>query len=127
MTHGTQLGASTLGTRIVSAREAMELTTAQLARRLGIKTSTLSGWETDSSEPRANRLVMLAAMSNVSVTWLLTGKGSGPLEHTVDSELAHIRANLTSLQSQSESITGQIQELILRIDQISENQGERHH
>ena len=124
MTHGTQLGASTLGTRIVSAREAMELTTAQLARRLGIKTATLSGWETDSSEPRANRLVMLAAMANVSVAWLLTGKGSGPLEHTAENELVHIRANLVSLQSQSESIAGQIKELVQRIDQISAQQTE---
>ena len=71
---------------------------------------------------------MLAAMSNVSVTWLLTGKGSGPQEHTVDSELAHIRVNLASLQSQSESIAAQIQELIQRIDQISgEHQGEQRH
>ena len=37
----------TLGGRIVYAREALDLTTAQLARRLGVKTETLHDWETD--------------------------------------------------------------------------------
>jgi transcriptional regulator with XRE-family HTH domain len=72
--------ADTLGGRIVYAREAQELTTSQLARRLGIKTETLHDWETDRSEPRSNRLLTLAGVLNVSPTWLLTGAGEAPID-----------------------------------------------
>ena len=46
--------ADTLGGRIVHARELQDLTTAQLARRVGVKTATLHEWETDRSEPRSS-------------------------------------------------------------------------
>ena len=58
----------TLGGRIVYAREQQDLTTAQLARRVGVKTDTMQGWESDRSEPRSNRLLTLAGMLNVSPT-----------------------------------------------------------
>ncbi|WP_158968781.1 helix-turn-helix domain-containing protein [Chachezhania sediminis] len=68
---------ATFGDRIAGAREAAGLSQAELARRIGIKKSTLSGWEQDLSEPRANRLQMMAGLLNVSITWLLTGEGEG--------------------------------------------------
>jgi transcriptional regulator with XRE-family HTH domain len=68
----------TLGGRISIARETASLSSAQVARRLGIKSETLRNWETDRSEPRANRLTMLAGVLNVSPGWLLSGKGEGP-------------------------------------------------
>lgn len=71
--------AATFGDRVAGAREAAGMTQAQLARRLGIKKNTLSGWEQDLSEPRANRLSMLAGILNVSITWLLTGEGEGAI------------------------------------------------
>ena len=61
---------SSIGRRIVQARQAAGLTTAQLARRLGIRGATLSNWESDKSQPRANRMTMLAGVLNVSPTWL---------------------------------------------------------
>jgi len=57
---------ATFGDRVAGAREAAGMTQAQLARRLGIKKTTLSGWEQDLSEPRANRLSMMAGLVNVS-------------------------------------------------------------
>ena len=42
-----------------------------------MKKSTLTGWEDDISEPRANKLSMMAGLLNVSITWLLTGEGEG--------------------------------------------------
>lgn len=68
---------ATFGDRVAGAREASGMTQAQLARRLGIKKSTLIAWEQDLSEPRANKLSMLAGMVNVSIMWLLTGEGDG--------------------------------------------------
>jgi transcriptional regulator with XRE-family HTH domain len=70
--------ASTFGDRLVLAREAMGLGQGQLARRMGVKVQTLRNWEEDRSEPRANRLQMLAGMLNVSMVWLMSGRGTPP-------------------------------------------------
>ena len=68
---------ATFGDRIVAAREALGLSTAGLARRLGIREGTLQRWENDRAEPRANKLQMLAGVLNVSMIWLMTGEGEG--------------------------------------------------
>ena len=68
---------STFGDRLAAAREQAGMTQAQLARRLGVKASTLRAWENDMSEPRANRLSMLSGLLNVSLPWMLTGQGDG--------------------------------------------------
>ena len=72
--------AATFGDRVVGAREKSGMTQAELSRRLGIKLTTLQGWEEDRSEPRANKLQMLTGMLNVSLSWLLSGEGIGPEE-----------------------------------------------
>ena len=69
--------ASTFGDRVTGAREAAGMSRKQLAKRLGIRLSTLESWENDLSEPRANKLQMLAGMLNVSLSWLLEGSGDG--------------------------------------------------
>lgn len=66
---------ATLGDRLAAGREAAGMTQAQLAERLGVRSKTLRDWENDVSEPRANRLQMLAALLGVSLRWLLTGEG----------------------------------------------------
>jgi transcriptional regulator with XRE-family HTH domain len=53
------------------------MTQAILARRLGVQVSTLRNWENDMSEPRANRLSILAGLLNVSMMWLINGEGEG--------------------------------------------------
>ena len=108
----------TLGQRMVHAREGTGLTTAQLARRMGVKTTTLTNWEASVSEPRANRLMTLAGILNVSLTWLVTGKGEGPLVHTVDTELDYLRANLLALKEQAETTASQIDEIVKRLDEF---------
>jgi len=69
--------ASTFGDRVAAGRRAMGLTQAQLSQKLGIKLKTLHAWEEDVSEPRANKLQMLAGVLNISIIWLLTGQGEG--------------------------------------------------
>jgi transcriptional regulator with XRE-family HTH domain len=91
--------AATFGDRVAAAREAMGLSQEELARKLGVKHKTLVGWENDLSEPRANRLQMLAGVMNVSIMWLLTGEGDGleppseetPLEASVNDILIEMR------------------------------------
>lgn len=74
---------TTLAARITKARDAVGLTPTQLANRLGVKKTTVDNWEKGKSEPRANKLLMLAGLLNVPVTWLVTGdapEGCHPCE-----------------------------------------------
>ena len=69
--------AATFGDRLAAARDYAQMTQAQMARRLGIKASTLRAWEQDLSEPRANHLSIMAGVLNVSMMWLMNGEGEG--------------------------------------------------
>jgi len=68
---------ATFGDRLAAARDAAGLSQKELAQRVGVKSSTLRNWEEDLSEPRANRVSMLAGILGVSLSWLLTGEGDG--------------------------------------------------
>lgn len=68
---------STFGDRVTGAREAAGLEQSELAKRLGVKLKTIQAWENDQSEPRANRLGMMAGILGVSIMWLLAGQGEG--------------------------------------------------
>lgn len=80
--------ATTFGDRLAGARELQGMTQKDLARRIGVKLKTLKAWEDDLSEPRANKLSMLAGLLNVSLLWLLSGKGEGPDGPPEDAELS---------------------------------------
>ena len=60
------------------AREVSGLSVGQVVKRLGVKATTYKGWEADRSEPRANKLVALAGILNVSPPYLLSGLGKQP-------------------------------------------------
>lgn len=95
--------AATFGDRVLAAREAAGMTQSQVARRLGVKKTTLAAWEDDLSEPRANKLSMMAGLLNVSIMWLLTGEGEGmsaPVEEeTSHPEMAEFLAELREIRS----------------------------
>lgn len=105
----------TLGERICKARDVVGLSTAQLARRLGIKTSTLHSWESDRSEPRSNKLVLLAGILNVSPTWLLVGRGTPPLAEDAGTDIDSVRLTLDRLQKQALSLADDIAALQERL------------
>ena len=101
---------ATFGDRLTAARDAQGMSQAELARRLGVKLKTVQGWENDSSEPRANKLQMVAGLLNVSIRWLLTGEGEGVPEPVSAEDLAkdaqsllrnmqEMRAQMTQLAS----------------------------
>jgi len=113
---------ATFGDRLTAAREAAGLTAAELAQRLGVRARSLTQWEADAAEPRANRLQMLAGMLNVSLMWLLTGAGDGiepPAEGapadgrtmaltSLAAELGRIRAEATALAGRIARIETQL-------------------
>ena len=83
---------ATFGDRLAAAREAAGLKRAEFARRLGVKKITIADWEGDISEPRANRLQMMAGLLNVSVGWLLMGEGDG-VEQEPEEDRQHDRGS----------------------------------
>lgn len=60
-----------MGSRIGQARTAQGMSLRQLATRVGVKPTTVENWERGRSEPRANKLLMLAGILNVPVLRLL--------------------------------------------------------
>ncbi|NRG17870.1 helix-turn-helix transcriptional regulator [Rhizobiales bacterium] len=110
---------SSIGERIRHAREAANLSSAQLARRLGVKTATVSGWESGRTEPRANRLTMLAGFLSVSPTWLLYGLGEAPADETFSSELAVLQASLKSVKDLHERTGQALERLEEQISRLS--------
>lgn len=109
----------TLGGRISRARDALDLTTSQLARRLGVKTETVHAWETDRSEPRANRVTMLAGVLGVSPTWLLNGIGESPALPVVNSELKVLTEQLAKLKRAHEAMGLMIDSIAAEAERVA--------
>lgn len=86
----------TMGGRISRAREAMELKVSEVANQLGVKKETVSAWERDRSEPRTNRLYMLAGILGVSPIWLISGGGVGGVN---DNETAANKASKAQIEA----------------------------
>ena len=113
-------GEVTMGGRIQKAREARGLTISQLARRTGVLSKTLHNWETNRSEPRANKLQLLAGVLSVPPLWLLNGEGS-PLELYVmvnTDETANLQGKvdrLLELHKQSSRLMFEIQSEVMRL------------
>ncbi|WP_339765681.1 helix-turn-helix transcriptional regulator [uncultured Pseudosulfitobacter sp.] len=94
--------AATFGDRVAAARDAAGLSQKELARRLGVRLSTVRGWEDDRSEPRANRLSMMAGLLNVSMMWLINGEGAGlppPDEDVMPRDMRLLLADLRTLRA----------------------------
>lgn len=111
----------TIGGRISRAREAGGLTTNELARRIGVKNTTMQSWENDRSEPRSNKLVMLSGVLNVSPSWLIMGDGEAPgVETSGDDTVGEIAHELRQLHDQAADLKGRIATLLTRLDNRSE-------
>ncbi|MFK7761639.1 MAG: multiprotein-bridging factor 1 family protein [Roseobacter sp.] len=103
---------ATFGDRVAAAREMAGMTQAELARRLGVRVATLRSWEEDLSEPRANRLSMMAGLLNVSMMWLINGQGEGldaPLEE------ASLPASATDILNELRDLRA---DMIARVEQL---------
>ncbi len=110
----------TLGGRLQMAREMRGLSSAQLARRAGILAKTLANWESDRSEPRANKLQMVAGVLNVPPMWLLGGAAARlepefdvDLEETAD--LASKVDRLIKLHERMSTLLFEVQSEISRL------------
>lgn len=96
--------AATFGDRLAGAREAAGLRQKAIAEKLGVKVTTVIAWENDLKEPRANRLQMMSGILGVSLSWLLTGEGDGPVapedEFMMSDDVLDLLAEMRALRSQ---------------------------
>jgi len=115
--------AATFGDRVAAAREQAGLKQKELARRLGVRTSTVRNWEEDLSEPRANRLSMMAGLLNVSMMWLINGQGEGvegppdtgemtPDMRTILNELRDMRADMVARTEQMARLEKRLRQIM---------------
>lgn len=68
----------TIGGRISLARDAIDLSVDEAADFITVTPDTWLSWENDRAEPLADRLPLVASLLEVSLSWLLTGRGQGP-------------------------------------------------
>ncbi len=119
-------GAATFGDRLALARECQNLTQEQLSRRLGLRAQTIQNWESDRSEPRANRLQMVAGFLNVSMIWLLTGEGEGGPAlrgegaRTVSAELSGLLGEIRDIRVANIKANDRLAKLERRLREMAE-------
>jgi len=109
---------ATLGDRLAAARDAQGMTQEALAKRMGIKLKSLQSWEDDLSEPRANKLSMVAGLLNVSMVWLITGEGDGvgdPEEDAISPDVNEILMEIRALRAQFKSRADRLGQLEKRL------------
>jgi transcriptional regulator with XRE-family HTH domain len=105
---------ATFGDRLYAARESAGLSQKLLASKLGVKSRTIQAWESDATEPRANKLQMVSALLNVSMVWLMSGLGSGiappgDLTPNLRNDLNSIIAELREIRLVGESLITRIE------------------
>ena len=117
--------AATFGDRVAAAREMAGMSQAALAKRLGVKQSTLRSWEDDVSEPRANRLSMLAGLLNISMMWLINGEGEGLDDPDIvtphNSDLSEILTDIRGLRIEMQKRTESMGRLEKRVRKMLED------
>jgi transcriptional regulator with XRE-family HTH domain len=101
----------TMGGRLSRAREAKSMSVSQVAGRIGVQPQTITAWESDRSEPRANRLVMLAGFLGVSPTWLIHGVGQSPREDETGQNTSVLTTEIDMLKVHHEQLGDRIEQL----------------
>lgn len=99
-----------LGARIKIARKSASLTAEDLARHLGVTSKTVRAWEKSKREPRANQIMMMAGVLNVTAPWLLEGRSQEFME--ADTEEAVLRGKVEAAKQK----IAELNELILDIE-----------
>jgi len=105
----------TLGGRITRARDLAGLTLEEAASRIGVTDETLSEWESDRSEPRANKIMTLAGVLGVSPAWLISGAGDAPQSPGISLAVDEMTGEINRLRELALQITTCIETLETRL------------
>ncbi|MCY0146652.1 helix-turn-helix domain-containing protein [Hoeflea sp. G2-23] len=105
----------TLGGRITRARDLASLTLEETASRLGVTTETLAEWETDRSEPRANKVMTLAGVLGISPAWLISGTGDAPQSQNMSIAVDEMTGEINRLRELAAQVTACVESLESRL------------
>ena len=102
------------------------LSLSQLASRVAVKSKTLENWENARSEPRGNKLVVLAGVLQVPLIWLLTGDTPRTWDRVPVSETAKIAQKLERalvIQQDLATLLGEVSADVARLQlQLDEDE-----
>ena len=103
---------TTLGGRISIAREASGLSVSDVVKRLGVRATTYEAWEADRSEPRANKLVALAGILNISPPYLLSGLGKQPPQSALpERQITELKTQVEQLELSLKATTASLRQI----------------
>jgi transcriptional regulator with XRE-family HTH domain len=105
----------TLGGRITRARDLAGLTLEDAASRIGVTDETLAEWESDRSEPRANKIMTLAGVLGVSPAWLISGAGEAPQPPGISLAVDEMSGEINRLRELALQITTCVETLESRL------------
>ncbi len=106
--------ANTLGNRIKQARDIKNYSITQLSRRLAVAPTTLKKWEAGRSDPRTNKLNMLAGVLGVSMQWLLEGGDDDPVNHSDDTPLTIL---ISQKLERAHKLQQELSDILFELDQ----------
>ena len=113
---------TTLGGRISMARETSGLSVSQVVKRLGVKATTYKAWEADRSEPRANKLVALAGILNISPPYLLSGLGRQPSKQGLpEQQITQLTAQIEQLEQTLKTATASLRQIKRALAKMKQN------
>ncbi|MCC0035430.1 MAG: helix-turn-helix domain-containing protein [Hoeflea sp.] len=119
MTADTYDDGDTLGGRITRARDLAGLTLEDAASRIGVTDETLAEWESDRSEPRANKIMTLAGVLGVSPAWLISGAGDAPQAPGISIAVNEMSGEINRLRELALQITACVEALESRLETLN--------
>lgn len=119
MTAETYDDGDTLGGRITRARDLASLTLEDAASHIGVTYETLAEWESDRSEPRANKIMTLAGVLGVSPAWLISGAGDAPQSQNMAVAVDEMTGEINRLRDLASQITASVEILESRLKTLT--------
>lgn len=117
-----QASPKSTGARIKARREQLKMSRAELARKVAVTRETMAAWESGQSDPRANKLWMLAGVLGTNVSWLLGGdEGCAPAP-TPTNDIAAVRQQLGQARDLAQNLSYMLDSLQRRIDELEAEQ-----
>ena len=99
---GAKGGNTMLGKRINELRKSSGMTQEELGKKLGVVKSTISLWESDSSEPNHAATIALAKLFGVTTDYLLGAEGDTMgTEETINEITQRVGRNIRSIREQA--------------------------
>jgi len=110
-----------MGSQISQARAKQGVSVRQLASWIGVRPATVENWEQDRSEPRANKLLILAGILNVPILRLLNDEKQPArvvIHREPDSDLRRVHQKLERAKALQNEISALLSETAAEVAEL---------